>query len=233
MAPGQRHVTWWSREYSIRISARRCASAFVLCVVAGTVIVGLLYVGRVSILGWVGRTLVSEDPLQPADAIVVLGGGTPGREMEAAHLYTAGLSSRIVMPREPEGRGVKLLLDRNVLVERPNDLRVRILRELGVPDEAVVRLPAHVDSTFEEAAAVVAWASRHRMASLLIVTSRYHTRRVRWTYDRVAAGRGIAVRVRGADLGEIFTPRDWWRSREGLRTGLFELQKLIAYRVMY
>jgi uncharacterized SAM-binding protein YcdF (DUF218 family) len=136
-----------------------------------------------------------------------------------------------VLPRTPEGPEVNALLDWHIVVERPDDLRQRILRELGVPDQAIVRLTAQVDSTLEEADAVVAWASREHVRSLLVVTSRFHTRGVRLTYDRAVAGQGIVVRIHAVDTGETFRPDDWWRSRAGLRTFLFEMQKLMLYRL--
>ena len=42
-----------------------------------------------------GAWLVLEDPLQPADAIVVLGGGAPFRAMEAAKLYNQGWAHQV------------------------------------------------------------------------------------------------------------------------------------------
>ena len=221
--------SWWAREYVVRLSVRRCTRAAAILAAALIAVGGALYLSRAPILGWVGRALVTEDPLQPAGAIVVLGGGTPGREIEGAALYAAGLSRRVVLPHVPEGPEVRVLLERHISAERVNELRQRVLRESGVPDEAVVRLPQFVDSTFEEASAVVAWASRERVTSLLVVTSRFHTRRVRLTYGRAVAGRGISVRIRAVDIGETFRPEDWWRSRAGLRVGLFELQKLMLY----
>lgn len=224
---------WWSREYVVRFSVRRCVRACAVLALGGAIGLVSLYLARAPILGWVGRSLVTEDPVQPANAIVVLVGGTPGREIEGASLYAAGLAPRVVLPRTPESPGVSALLDRHIVVERPDDLRQRILRELGVPDQAIVRLPTRIDSTFEEADAVVAWASREHVRSLLVVTSRFHTKRVRLTYDRAVAGRGIVVRIHAVDIGEAFRPDDWWRSRAGLRTGLFEIQKLTMYRLMY
>ena len=53
---------------------------------------GLLLVGfaHVPILREIASFLITEDSLQPAAAIVALGGDPPFREMEAAKLYRAG-----------------------------------------------------------------------------------------------------------------------------------------------
>jgi hypothetical protein len=46
--------------------------------------------------------------------------------------------------------------------------------------------------------------------SVIIVTTKAHTRRVRLLWRSVAAGRGIAI-VRAAS-GDSFNPRRWWRN---------------------
>ncbi len=44
------------------------------------------------VLVWSATLLVAETEAFPADAIVILGGGAPGRAREAADLYRAGLA---------------------------------------------------------------------------------------------------------------------------------------------
>jgi uncharacterized SAM-binding protein YcdF (DUF218 family) len=226
-------VTWWSREHVIRVSVRRGARAAALCAVIGIVTLTLTYAARAPLLTWVGGLLVWEDPLRPAGAIVVLAGATPGREIEAARLYGEGLAPRVVLPRSPEAAGAPLLRELGITTKGLYDLRLDVLRALDVADGAIVRLIPTVDSTAEEAEAVVAWAKRNQVASLIVVTSRFHTRRVRLTYDRVAASRGIDVMVHPVDRDGGFEPDTWWRSRTSLRTGLYELQKLLFYQLTY
>jgi uncharacterized SAM-binding protein YcdF (DUF218 family) len=50
----------------------------------------------------VGRWLVVEDPLDKAQAIVVLSGGMPMRAREAAKLYNAGYAPQIWLTRGVE-----------------------------------------------------------------------------------------------------------------------------------
>ncbi len=74
-----------SRPPTRRRAARWLAG--ILAGVAVLVVAGFFLSGPV--LRSVGRWLIVSEPLSPADAIVVLAGGTPGREREAAQLFMA------------------------------------------------------------------------------------------------------------------------------------------------
>src|SRR5262245_27395681 len=67
------------------------------------------YLAREPILTQIGNQLIRNDRLSRADAIVVLGGGTPLREIEAADLYRAGYAPRLLMTVEREPPGSSLL----------------------------------------------------------------------------------------------------------------------------
>ena len=56
--------------------------------------------GHVPILREIASFLIIEDSLQPAAAIVALGGQTPFRGIEAAKLYRAGFAQQLVIVRE-------------------------------------------------------------------------------------------------------------------------------------
>ena len=78
---------------------RRPAIVLVLLVV---VLLGLVWWGASGI----GRWLVVEDPLERANAIVVLGGHVPFRAMEAAAIYGAGWAPEVWLSQAVEpGRG--------------------------------------------------------------------------------------------------------------------------------
>src|SRR6202049_165012 len=61
----------------------------------------LVLLSAVFILG-VGRWLVVEDPLEKAQAIVVLSGRMPMRAMEAAKLYRQGYAARVWLTHSTE-----------------------------------------------------------------------------------------------------------------------------------
>src|SRR5206468_2791310 len=91
-----------------------------------------------------GAALVVTDALQPSDAIFVLDGGTPVRELEAASLYRLGYAPRVVVARGRDAISVA----RQVSGEPSRQERaVRVLVHVGVPEAAVVTLSQEVDVT--------------------------------------------------------------------------------------
>jgi uncharacterized SAM-binding protein YcdF (DUF218 family) len=72
--------------------------------VALIVVVGL---ATPLLLPALGRFLVTEDPAEHADAIVVLAGSYPDRVLEGVELYRQGLAPRIILCREPETAGFR------------------------------------------------------------------------------------------------------------------------------
>jgi uncharacterized SAM-binding protein YcdF (DUF218 family) len=202
-------------------------------VLAGvTLCAAFLYVTHVPILVWAGKQLVHSDPLQRADAIAVLAGHTPEREITAADLFLAGFAPVIALARETDGAGAAELRARGIQIPGRTEWRTEILRQLAVPESAVIVVPGIVTSTADESEAIAGWARDRRLRSLIVVTSQAHTGRSRKMFVRALAGTGIGVRVHPTSL-DPFRPDDWWRDRVTLRDGLFEWQKVIFYWFRY
>jgi len=199
-------------------------------VVALALVLAVGYWQRAAILRSIGGQLIREDRLTPASAIVVLSGGVPARELEAADLFKQGIAPVILLPHDPERQGVLQLRGRGVAMETELELRLRILRTLGVPSGAIVVLDPEIQSTDREAVVVVDYAASHQLSSLVVVTSAFHTGRVKMVYGRLLRERSIDVAVRKA-RAEAYAPDNWWHSRVGLRDGLIEWQKLWLYRI--
>ncbi len=196
------------------------------------VCVSVAYLARARVLTWVGSQLVHADPLEPADALVVLGGGVSDRVIEAADLYLADYAPLVVLTRPPEPSGLSVLKRRGVKVESTIERQLRYFRELGVPESGVTVLSETVISTDQEASLVARWAQKRDLQSLIIVTSRFHTGRSHFIFDRMFRDTGITIRIHPSRF-KRFDPESWWQSRQRLREGLFEFQKLIFYRLRY
>ncbi len=196
------------------------------------VCVSVAYLARARVLTWVGSQLVHADPLEPADALVVLGGGVSDRVIEAADLYLADYAPLVVLTRSPEPSGLNVLKRRGVNVESTIEQQLRYFRELGVPESGVTVLSETVVSTDQEASLVARWAQKRDLQSLIIVTSRFHTGRSHFIFDRKFRDTGITIRIHPSRF-KRFDPESWWQSRQRLREGLFEFQKLIFYRLRY
>lgn len=197
----------------------------VLAVMAAVAAVAFLL--ATPILTLVGRQLVHADPLQRSDAIVVLAPGVD-RVIEAADVYRQGYAPIVVLTMEPPDPAYQFLRDRGVTVEMDEERRIRILEALGVRRDAIVLLPTVVRSTSDEARVFARWVEGRPIASVILITSPAHTARSRLTFRRAVRDTSIAIRVHPSKL-DRFRPESWWRSRDTLREGVIELQKLLYY----
>ena len=191
------------------------------------------YFARVPLLTRIGTHLVRVDPLARGDAIVVLSGGTPMREIEAADLYLAGYAPTVLLTVEGEPPAWDVLRARGMRFETRLDLRKRVIRALGVPDSAVTVLDgARVNSTRMETELIKEWVSSHRAKRIIVVTSPFHTARSSLIFSRMLRSEGVEVLTRPAPL-DPFQADGWWRDRDQLRSGIIEWQKLLFYYVAY
>ncbi len=62
----------------------------------------------------------------------------------------------------------------------------------------------------------------------MIVTSKYHTRRARFAFNRAFSGSGIHIAVRPTRY-EVVRPRTWWGDRHDARWVGQEIPKLLLY----
>ncbi|MCC7371782.1 MAG: YdcF family protein [Chloroflexi bacterium] len=164
----------------------------------------LLPVGAVS-LSPIGAFLIVEDQLEPAQAVVVLAGGYPTREWEAANVYREGLAPRIVLvPEWFEADG-----GRDEDDDRPTLAQRRaLLIQQGVPASAIVVAQQYACMTADELE-IAAGALDAPDRPVILVTSKYHSRRVAALWRQVAPDgpRGL---LRPA-AGDPFSPDSWWR----------------------
>jgi uncharacterized SAM-binding protein YcdF (DUF218 family) len=157
---------------------------------------------------FVGRWLVLEDPLEKAQAIVVLSGRMPLRAVEAAKLYREGYAPKVWLTHSTEpGAALKAM---GVSYIGEDVYNVQVLMHEGVPADAIHLLEPPIINTADELAAVSTALAEEKGGTVIIVTSKVHTRRVRILWNRPAAGRGRAL-IRAAS-DDPFEPRRWWRS---------------------
>ncbi|MBL03110.1 MAG: hypothetical protein CL486_06225 [Acidobacteria bacterium] len=197
------------------------------------VLLGSLYVARVPVLSWLGSLMIVVDPIQASDAILILDGSYFGeREIVAADLYKDGYAPRVAVTLGYEPQSSKILRQRSVSPASPTEFKLLLLRELGVPDDAIVVLEEGVESTFDEANLVADWVDDANIGSLILVTTRFHSARALYIFQRVFGDRNVRLTMYPTSV-DYFNPETWWQNRTTLRIGLFELQKLFFYRLVY
>jgi uncharacterized SAM-binding protein YcdF (DUF218 family) len=176
-------------------------------VVLVAIIVGLAVFALIIFLG-VGRWLIVEDPLEKAQAIVVLSGGMPMRAQEAGRLYNAGLAPQVWLTRSVEP--ADSLQKMHIAYIGEDFFDARILMHEGVPSNAILVLEPAITNTAGEIRGIVAELERSKAETVIIVTTKAHMRRVRTLWRALSSGRGRAI-VRGAST-DPFAPDHWWRS---------------------
>jgi len=166
----------------------------------------VLYLARHPLLRLAGIWWVVSEPLDHADAIVVLGDDnfSGGRAERAAELFKAGWAPQVVA----SGRMLRPYAG-------VADLIARDLEGRGVPAASVILFSHHADSTLTEAQALRDLAVQRHWHSLLVVTSNYHTRRARYIFRNVFPS-DVAVLVEPARDSD-YDPDTWWESRTGLK----------------
>lgn len=195
--------------------------------IRGAIVAGLLLLLSALTLPRLGAWLVVEDPLQQADAIIVLGGTMYDRPLEAVDVYKAGWAPRIYLLREVADFGESQLVARGIPYLRAIDIQIDLLRRLGVDPQAIHVLNA-AGSTAEEATQVFELAAREKFARLIIITSKQHTRRARLVMRRRLGDLGVQVIMRASRYDRSDVDR-WWANRSTLRFTVFETQRLFGY----
>jgi uncharacterized SAM-binding protein YcdF (DUF218 family) len=182
--------------------------------------------GYPALLGAVGRYLVVDDPLEPAGAILVLGGATPYREIEGAAIYNQGWAPLVLLVR-PSRNQPEADLMRSLGVEPPDTfaLRREVLEKLGVPPEAIVVVPGAADATLDELELAMPLFPPDG-SPVILVTSNYHSRRVSLYWRYLVGERRKAIVRATADR---FDPDGWWRQQATILNVVRELLGLANY----
>jgi len=156
---------------------------------------------------YVGRWLVVEDPLDHAQAIAVLSGRIPLRVLEAAKLYRAGYALEVWLTHSSEPG--KSLQEMGLKYRGEEDYNREILIHEGVPPAAIHILEPPILNTADEVVAIKCALNAAPLHTVIIVTSKPHTRRVHTLWRTLTHGQGrIIVRAPSADP---FDARHWWR----------------------
>ena len=186
---------------------------------------------REPVLRAAGWALVVNDPVEPADVIVVsLNSGGAG-VLEAADIVKDGIATRVaVFTDPPSGYDDYEFIRRGLPYEDRGARQIRQLRWLGVTD--VMQIPGTEAGTTGEGQVLPAWCDQHQFRSVVFVAARDHSRRWRRVLNRVMKGHPTRVMVQPARYSS-FEPDRWWETRDGVRTEIVELQKLVLEVVLH
>jgi uncharacterized SAM-binding protein YcdF (DUF218 family) len=165
---------------------------------------GLVYLLRHPLLRLAGQYWVVQDPLERADALIVLSDDNfyADRATYAAELYRRRMAPIVVA----SGRRLRPYVGIAELMEHD-------LVERGVPESAVVKVSHLADNTREEAEALRTLIEERHWRRVIVVTSSFHTRRARYVFRHVFPA---TVEVRAASARDFsYDPAHWWQTRLG------------------
>jgi uncharacterized SAM-binding protein YcdF (DUF218 family) len=126
--------------------------------------------------------------------------------------------------------GEILLRKRGVRFPRLDELQRDALVQSGLPAEALLPVEGFVDNTAQEANLLRAMVQTRGWRRVIVVTSKYHTRRAAFAFRRGLEGTGAEVVMR-ASRYDSSDPAGWWRHRSDFRYVISEWQRLLAYRL--
>jgi uncharacterized SAM-binding protein YcdF (DUF218 family) len=164
-----------------------------------------------------GAALITDDPLHPADAILVLAGGTRegDRVRHAVGLFKRGLAPLLVMSGTPMG-----------FRTHEADVMRQHAVFLGVPPDRILAVKHDSDSTREEADVMVPVLKGRGLKDVILVTSNYHTARAKRIFERAAGPDGPHFRASPATDG-LYDPEEWWMRRRYAKTFVYEALKTV------
>jgi uncharacterized SAM-binding protein YcdF (DUF218 family) len=178
--------------------------------IAGLSIFFTLVVVALWIFLHLGTWLVVQDPLAPADVIVVLSGRMPYRATEAARLYGQKAAPQVwvsqpVSPAED-------LAALHIPFVGEDFYNQRVLMAMNVPALAIRILPDPSANTAQEIEEIGRMAREAELRTVIIVTSAPHTRRVRTIWKRLI-GDSPQLIVRHP-VDDSFNGPRWWRNTQ-------------------
>jgi len=176
-----------------------------------------------SIAEWLDRG----EPPAKVDHILLLPGDETVRPFVAAALVKTGFANDVLVPRNfPTPQEADGLTDPTHEVTR------KVLLARGVPDDKIIILPGHSDSTFGDARVATAFLRKNPHETFAVVTSFYHIRRAKIAFRSIHHNefdRFLFV----AAPSDGFSAENWWTSQAGTFLIAAEFLKLGLYWIQY
>ena len=169
----------------------------------------ILWLCRYPILRGMGNFLIREDQLEQVDAIYILGGASQERSDEAYHLYKKGISKKFICTGEHELEEMKLL--DTTLTEA--EITKAFLIKKGIPAKNILCL---IDGTStREEADIIFNHANGKYDKIIILSSKFHLRRVKRVFSQKFEESGIQLIFRGAPAKD-YDENEWWKYEKGL-----------------
>jgi len=186
----------------------------------------VLLAGAALTLRFGGDLLIASDPLpKHSQVAVVLAGSSnaeEARRAEALRLLEQGVVDHVLLHVGKVwswGQWLPDVVRRYIHGTYGNGIAQQVF---------LCEMLTTVDGTADEALGLRQCLEQHGWRSVIVVSSNYHTRRVRLIWEAALAGANPPFRfwLRGVPDGD-FEARGWWHKRRYAKTWLLETAKLV------
>lgn len=206
------------RHKGFELSSRpRKRSPLLAASIAVLVLAALLFTLNL-ILVALGGLLITADPLEPSQVVVVLSGGRGDRVDEAALILKEKNAERLVLTH-PETEQDE---------HESSSARRQAALSAGIPGSDILITAVHGNSTFSEANEIRRFLEERGVMSALIVTDPYHSFRTRLIFHEIFQGSEVDVYVRPV-RNHWYRSTTWWTRTEGWQVTILEYGKLLAF----
>ena len=179
-----------------------------------------VWIEREPLLAGIGGLVVEETELQPSDVAVLLSDNAVLAAVEGAALVNRGYAPRVLLFTPPRPTEEEILARLGIAVPKPHEVSVLVMRQMGVPPDAILVEPIRVRGTNAEVRSVARYAQEHRVTRLIVVTYRSHTRRTAILLRRYLPESSTVIARSSSH--DSYRPERWWRERESTRELLVE-----------
>lgn len=172
-----------------------------------------------TLLAQLGQFLICDEKPGVSDAVVVLNTGVEyyPRLIEAADLFRKGLAQKVVINGNRKTEVLRDLEKRGFKNCCPwYEDSVRILELLGVPRRDTITISAEdAYDTVSEAEAVGRELVKKGIGSVIVVTSKSHTRRAHFIWSEMYDNK-LSISVVPA-RSDPYNPKSWWKDGRQIR----------------
>jgi len=183
---------------------------------------------RNTVLRTLGSVLIVEDPLEKADAIFLLGGGSYDRGKEAAKLLEKGYADFIICTGGQISGTLKSL---NLFYKEALVSKIGLVKNYQISPENIIAIEQGT-STMEESELILTYCQQRGFSKVIILSSKFHTRRVGGVFKSLFKENGIEIMVHGAP-SSLYIEDEWWKKEEGMIMVNNEYMKHLYYFFKY
>ena len=183
---------------------------------------------RTTIYGMAGNWLMVQDELEQADAIFLLGGGAFDRVNETVKLVEQGVAKKVICTGSWVSGVLKILKNEYKEAEVS---RIGLVDNHGIPSADVDTILSGT-STKEESELILKYCIDHQFKTVIVLSSKFHTRRVSDVFKPLLEAEGIKVIIHGAPSSN-YSEDEWWKTESGMIMVNNEYMKHLYYFLKY